>query len=115
MARFNTATIAAVPVSKTVVKREGPSQRSIIQGAYQAQMAEAFAQGEDAILVIELEETDKPLTERNRVLAAAKALGFTVKVKRRVNTMYVFRVPAAEAEAVPEAETAPRKRNKRSK
>jgi hypothetical protein len=79
MPRFTTAPVQQVAPKR---KQRQPSQRSQIQKQYQEALRDAVLYKHEA-LVVELDPGDKPLTVRNRIKRAAKALDLSNIVVRR--------------------------------
>lgn len=87
MVRFATA-----PVQDVAPRRRGrqPSGRALMQAQYQQALREAI-DGQLA-LVVEIEDGDKPLTIRNRLIRAARALGLEgIVVRQRGSRIVAYR------------------------
>src|SRR5438309_2347258 len=86
MVRFSVAPVAEVAPKP---RRRGPSRRSLTREQYRQALEQALADGE--ALVVEMEPDEKPLTVRQRVVRAAKALGAEdVRIRRRGNRIIAY-------------------------
>jgi hypothetical protein len=76
MAKFGTASVTEVlPASR---KNKGTGERAAIAAEYRKMLNQAINDG--VALVVDLDEGEKALTARNRLLAAATKLGMAAQI-----------------------------------
>ena len=87
MPRFTTASLQDVAPRR---KSRQPSQRTQTRQQYQDALRQAVVDQHRA-LIVELEETDKALTIRNRIKKAAEALGLeNLTIRRRGDRIVAY-------------------------
>lgn len=100
------------PVEIMPKTQKGPKTDRAIQNALlREQLEAAFSQG--LALVVELEDSDKPLTVRNRLVRAAQASGFQVYIRRSGNVINVRQTGTLSTEEV--QAVAPKKPGRKAK
>jgi hypothetical protein len=95
------AKFATVPVQDVAPRRRPrqSSRRAEVRAQYREALEDAIDQ--HLALVVELENSDKPLTIRNRLARAAAALGYEdVVIRRRGTRIVAYRPHEEEAPKV---------------
>lgn len=97
MPRFTTAPVEQVAPKR---KQRQPSQRAQVRKQYQDALRDAIMYKHEALVVV-LDDSDKPLTIRNRIRRAADALGLdNVVIRRRRDRIVAYEgAPGEESDS----------------